>query len=234
MEGSYWKEGLMSEAWDNMVQGLQDAFASVGTTLGEWIPRILVAVLVLIVGRWILRALRTAIERLLDTSAAKSVFDKAGITSALAPSERKASSLVAGMGYAFLMLLLWLVIFRVLQIQPIENLLERLIAVLPLILVAVALVIIAAAVGSFVAELVQPYSEQKNVSWLPSVVRIVILVAGALAALDLLEIRFAEDIIKITTATVGIAFAVAFGVGGIDTAKRWWGRYLAPRQTPNE
>ena len=221
----------MSEAWDNMVQGLKDAFASVGTTLGEWIPRILVAVLLLIVGRWILKTLRKAIERMLDTPAAKTVFDKAGITSALAPSQRKASSLVAGLGYAFLMLLLWLVIFRVLQIEPIESLLERLIAVLPLILVAVALVIIAAAVGSFVADLVRPYSVQKNVSWLPSVVRIVILVAGALAALDLLEIRFAEDIVKIAAAAVGIAFAVAFGIGGIDTAKRWWGRYLSPRDT---
>ena len=220
----------MSDAWDNLVQGLKDAFASVGTTLGEWIPRILVAVLVLIVGRWILRTLRTAIERLLDTPAARSVFDKSGITSALAPSGRKASSLVATVGYAFLMLLLWLIIFRILQIQPIEDLLERLIAVLPLILVAVALVIIAAAVGSFVADLVKPYAEQKSVSWLPSVVRIVILVAGGLAALDLLEITFAEDIVKIVTAAVGIAFAVAFGIGGIDTAKRWWGKYLAPRE----
>lgn len=219
----------MSEAWDNLVQGLKDAFASVGTTLGEWIPRILVAVLILVIGRWILRTLRTAIERLLDTPAVNSVFDKAGITSALAPSERKASNLVATLGYAFLMLLLWLIIFRVLQIQPIENLLERLIAVLPLILVAVALVIIAAAVGSFVADLVRPYADQKNVSWLPSVVRIVILVVGALAALDLLQITFAEDIVKIATAAVGIAFAIAFGIGGIDTAKRWWGRYLAPR-----
>lgn len=220
----------MSEAWDNMVQGLKDAFASVGTTLGEWIPRILVAVLLLIVGRWILRTLRTAIQRLLDTPAAKAVFDKAGITSALAPSQRKASSLVASLGYAFMMLLLWLVIFRVLQIEPIESLLERLIAVLPLILVAVALVIIAAAVGSFVADLVRPYSVQKDVGWLPTVVRIVILVAGALAALDLLDIRFAEDIVKIAAAAVGIAFAVAFGIGGIDTAKRWWARYLAPRE----
>ena len=219
----------MSDAWDNLVQGLKDAFASVGTTLGEWIPRIIVAILLLLIGRWILHTLRKAIERILEIPAVESVFDKAGITSALAPSERKASSLVASLAYAFLMLLLWLIIFRVLQIEPIENLLERLIAVLPLILVAVALVIIAAAVGSFVAELVKPYAEQKNVSWLPSVVRIVILVAGALAALDLLEITFAEDIVKIATAAVGIAFAVAFGIGGIDTAKRWWGRYLAPR-----
>lgn len=219
----------MSEAWDNLIQGLKDAFASVGTTLGEWLPRIVVALLILVVGRWILRTLRTAIERLLETPAVRSVFDRAGITSALAPSGRKASSLLAGVAYAFLMLLLWLIIARIVQIEPIEELLQRLIAVLPLILVAIALVVIAAAVGSFVAELVQPFAEQKQVGWLPSVVKVVILLAGALAALDLLEITFAEDIVKIATAAVGVALAIAFGVGGIDTAKRWWARYLSPR-----
>jgi len=219
----------MSDAWDNMVQGLKDAFASVGSNLGEWLPRIIVALLILVVGRWFIRTLRKALQRILDTPAVTTVFDKAGVTNALAPSGRKASDLLATVGYAFMMLLLWLVIARVLQVQPIEDLLERLIAVLPLILVAVALVIIAAAVGSFVADLVRPYAEQRQVGWLPSFVRVVILVAGALAALDLLEITFAEDIVKIVTAALGVAFAVAFGIGGIDTAKKWWGRYLSPR-----
>jgi hypothetical protein len=27
-----------------------------------------------------------------------------------------------------------------------------------------------------------------------------------------------------------VTFAVAFGIGGIDTAKKWWARYLAPRE----
>lgn len=219
----------MSDAWDNMINGIKDAFGEVGTTLGEWIPRILVALLVLLVGRWLLNTIRGWVEKLLDTQAVQTVFDKAGITSALEPSGKKASSLVATLAYAFLMLLLWLVVFRVLQIEPIEDLLERLVAVLPLIIVAAALVIIAAAVANFVADLVRPYAEQRNVAWLPSLTRVLIIIAGALAALDLLEIRFAEDIVKIIAAALGIAFAVAFGVGGIDTAKQWWARYLAPR-----
>ena len=219
----------MSDAWDNLVAGLKDAFASVGTTLGEWIPRLLVALLILVVGRWILQNLRKWVERLLETPAVQAVFDKAGISSALEPSGKKAAPLLATVAYAFLVLLLWLVIFRVLQIRPIEELMERLIAVLPLILVAAVLVIIAAAVANFVADLVRPYAEQRNVAWLPTVTRVVILIVGVLAALDLLEIRFAEDIVKIFAAAAGIAFAVAFGVGGIDTARQWWGRYLAPK-----
>ena len=218
----------MSDAWDNMIQGFKDAFASVGSTLGEWIPRLIVALLVLLVGRWILNTLRKWIEKLLELPAVQSVFTKAGITSGLAPSGKKASTLLATVAYAFLALMLWLIVFRVLQIEPIEDLLERLIAVIPLILVAGALVIIAAAVANFVADLVAPYAERRNVAWLTTVTRVIIILAGVLAALDLLEIRFAEDIVKIVTAAAGIAFAVAFGIGGIDTAKQWWNRYLAP------
>ncbi len=218
----------MSDAWDNMIQGFKDAFASVGSTLGEWIPRLIVALLVLLVGRWILNTLRKWIEKLLELPAVQTVFTKAGITSGLAPSGKKASTLLATVAYAFLALMLWLIVFRVLQIEPIEDLLERLIAVIPLILVAGALVIIAAAVANFVADLVAPYAERRNVAWLTTVTRVIIILAGVLAALDLLEIRFAEDIVKIVTAAAGIAFAVAFGIGGIDTAKQWWNRYLAP------
>ena len=219
----------MGDAWNNMIDGLEEALRSVGTTLGDWIPRILVALLVLIVGRWLLRMARVWIEKLLETPAAASVFERAGITSALQPSGRKPAALVATIGFAFLALVLWLVVFRVLQIRPIEELLQRLIAVLPLVFVAVVLVIVAAAVANFVADLVRPYAVDREVPWLPGAVRVVILVAGVLASLDLLEIRFAEDIVKILAAALGVAFAIAFGVGGIETARRWWGRYLSPK-----
>ena len=220
----------MSEAWDRFINGIRDAFESVGSGLGEWLPKIVVAIAVLIVGRWIVRTLRNWITKLLESQAVDTLFDKAGLTAALEPSGTKPVALVATVAYAFLMLLLWLIIFRILEIDQIVDLLQRLIAVLPLIFVATALVLVAAAVGTFVADLVRPYAEQRQVAWLPVVVKVVVLLVGVLAALDLLEITFAEDIVKIVTAAVGVAIAIAFGVGGIDTAKQWWARYLAPRE----
>ena len=220
----------MSEAWDRFINGIRDAVESVGSGLGEWLPKIVVAIVVLIVGRWIVRTLRNWITKLLESQAVDALFDKAGLTAALEPSGTKPVALVATVVYAFLMLLLWLIIFRILEIDQIVDLLQRLIAVLPLIFVATALVLVAAAVGTFVADLVRPYAEQRQVAWLPVVVKVVVLLVGVLAALDLLEITFAEDIVKIVTAAVGVAIAIAFGVGGIDTAKQWWARYLAPRE----
>ncbi len=220
----------MSDAWDELINGIQDAFRSVGSVLGEWIPKLVVAIVVLLVGRWILKIVRNWVQKLLDLPAVRNVFDRAGITAALQPSGRSAAGLAAMVIYAVLLVMLWLIVFRILEIEPIVDLLERLLAVLPLIIVAAVLVLIAAAVANFVADLVRPYAEGRNVSWLPTAVRVVILLAGVLAALDLLDIRFAEDVVKILVAAAGIAFAVAFGVGGIDTAKQWWHKYLSPRQ----
>lgn len=212
------------------VDELRDGLESIGSTLADWIPRILVALLVLVIGRWILKMIRTWVEKLLELQPVQSVFQSAGITAAMEPSGRSPAKLVATLIYAFLMIALWLIVARILQIEPIVDLLERLIAVLPLIFVAIALVIIAAAVASFVADLVRPFAESKGVGWLTSVVRVVIILFGALAALDLLNITFAEDIVKIVTAAAGVALAIAFGVGGIDAAKKWWSKYGTPKQ----
>ncbi len=208
---------------------LQENFNDIGGSVADWAVKIAIALLVLIVGRWIINLIRKWMVRLLETDAAKTVFEKAGISNALQPSGRTAAGLVGVILSAVLMVLLWLIIANILEVDPVVDLLERLLAVLPLILVAIVLVIIAAAVGSFVADLVRPYADERGVAWLPSAVRILVLLFGVLAALDLLEIQFAEDIVKIVAAAIGIAFAVAFGIGGIDTAKQWWNRYLSPR-----
>lgn len=207
---------------------LRDGFDDIGESVADWGLKILVAVVVLIIGRWIIGFIRKWVTKLLESNGAQAVFNKAGISSALEPSGRSAASLVASILGAVLLVVLWLIIFQILDVEPIVDLLERLLAVLPLIAVAVALVIIAAAAGNFVSDLIRPYADQREVSWLPSVVRVVILLFGVLAALDLLQIEFAEDLVKIVTAAAGVAFAIAFGIGGVDTAKQWWAK-LNPR-----
>ena len=211
--------------WDQLVDGLE----SVGTTAAEWIPKILVALLVLWIGRWILGLVRSWIEKLLSLPAVQGLFDRAGISSAMATAQQSPAKVAATLIYAVLLVGLWLIVFNILELIAIVDLLERLLAWIPLLLVAAALVIIAAAAGNWVSGLVRPYADQRGVSWLPGAIRVLVLIFGVLAALDILEIRFAEDIVKIVTAAAGIALAVAFGIGGIDTAKKWWERYGSPR-----
>ena len=213
--------------WDQLVA----EFESLGQVIAEWLPRILVALLVLIVGRWILKWVRKLIEKLLNLSFVQGIFDRAGITSALASSDQTATGITASIIYAYLVVVLWLVVFRVLQINTLEDLLERFLAWIPMVLLAVLVVVIAAAIAGWVAALVKPFAESKGVGWLTWLVHIAVIVFGVLFALDILEVTFAEDITKILTAAAGVAFAIAFGVGGIDTAKKWWAKYLSPKET---
>jgi hypothetical protein len=119
---------------------------------------------------------------------------------------------------------------RILQITTIELLLERLLAWIPLLLLAALIVIVAAAVGNWTGNLVRPFAEQQGVGWLSSVVHVGIIIFGVLFALELLNIEFAEDIIMIVIAAAAVAGAIAFGVGGIDAGKRWWAKYGMPRE----
>jgi hypothetical protein len=211
--------------WDQLVE----EFESLGQVIAEWLPRIIVALLILVIGRWILKWIRTLIEKFLNLGFMQAIFDRAGITSALSSSDQTAAGITATVVYAYLVVVLWLIVFRVLQVQTLESLLERFLAWIPIVLLAAIIVIIAAAVASWTAGLVRPFAESRNIGWLAWVVQIAIIVFGALFALDLLEITFAADITKIFAAALGVAFAISFGIGGIDTAKKWWAKYFTPK-----
>lgn len=214
--------------WDS----LADRLRNLGENIVEWAILILVALVVLIVGRWLIGMIRTWTEKLLGARALDPVWKRSGITKALEGGEQTPASLVASVIYAYLMVVLFLVVARVLQLAAIEALLLRLLAWIPLLLLAAVIVIIAAAVGSWSGNLVRPFAGRQGVGWLPGAVHIGVIVFGVLFALDVLNIDFAEDIVKILIAAAAIAGAIAFGVGGIDAGKRWWARYGTPKGTP--
>lgn len=210
--------------WDQFVEELR----TIGQSAAEWIPKILVAILVVIIGRWLLGIVRKIVVRLLETEPVKVVFDRAGITRALGASTQSPAQLAGTVIYAVLMVGLWLIVFRILEVPDIVDLLERLLAWIPIVLMAAIVVIISAAVANWTADLVRPFAEERNVGWLTHVVHVAIIVFGVLFALDILNIDFAEDIVKILFVAGGAAVAIAFGVGGIDTARKWWEKYASP------
>jgi hypothetical protein len=210
--------------WDQLLEELK----SLGELLAEWVVLIAIALFVLIVGRWILRWVRSIIERVVGAQSLTGVWDRSGITRALQSSDQTAASITGTIVYAYLMIGLWLVVARILRLASIEDLLERLLAWVPILVVAAAIVIIAAAVANWTADLVRPFAADKGVPWLTWLIQIAVIVFGLLFAFDLLEVNFAEDVVKIIVASATIALAIAFGVGGIDAAKQWWAKYGTP------
>lgn len=211
--------------WDNLVERLE----TLGQNIVEWAILIAVALVVLIIGRWIIRLIRTWIEKLLGARALDGIWQRSGVSKALEGGDQTPASIVATIVYAYLMVALLLVVARILQLTAIEALLVRLLAWVPLLLLAAVIVIVSAAAGAWAANLVRPFADEQGVPWLTAVVHVGVILFGALFALDILNIDFAEDIVKIVIAAAAIAGAIAFGVGGIDAGKKWWAKYGTPK-----
>lgn len=210
--------------WDRLVE----RFETFGENLIEWAILIVVAVVVLVVGRWLIGLIRTWVEKLFASRPMQPVWDRSGVSSALQGTDQTPASIAATIVYAYLMVALFLVVVRILRITTLEALLERLLAWIPLLLLAAIIVIVFAAGGNWAANLVRPFAEEQGVGWLGKLVHIGIIVFGVLFALELLNIQFAEDIVKIIVGAAAVAGAIAFGVGGIDAGKKWWARYWTP------
>ncbi len=211
--------------WDRLTEGLRD----IGTAIGEWTPKIIGALLILIVGWFIARILRSLVKRFMEWSPVQAVLDAAGINSALEESGYNAASLTASVVYFFLWLTVLMLAFEALEADVIVALIQRFLAVIPVIVVAFVVIVIAAAVGKFVAGLIEPWSTSNGLTWLPWLTRVGFILFGLVTAMEMLRVGFFVN--ALTTAIfggIGIAFAIAFGIGGIDTAKQWWAKYLSP------
>jgi hypothetical protein len=210
--------------WDSLVNRLE----ALGEDLVEWAILLVVALVVLIIGRWIIGLVRRWTERLLGAGFMDPVWKRSGVSTALEGTEQTPASIVGTVLYAYLMIALLLVVARILQLGTIEELLTRLLAWVPLLLLAAVIIVVAAAAGNWAAGLVRPFAEEQGVGWLTTVVHVGIIVFGVLFAMDIVNIDFAEDIVMIVVGAVAVAAAIAFGVGGIDAGKRWWSKYGHP------
>ncbi len=95
--------------WDRLLEELK----MLGETLVEWTILIAVALLILIIGRWILKWVRRIIERVLGVSWLDGVWERSGVNRALENSDQTAASITATVIYAYLMLGLVLIATRV-------------------------------------------------------------------------------------------------------------------------
>ncbi len=216
---------------DDFVDALTESLAGVGGAIGEWLPRIFAALLVLLVGLFIARWIRRIVKRLLEVEALSGFLDKIGIGEAVRNSGYSVADLGATVVYGFLALIVLLITSQTLGIDALTELLQNLIAWLPQLLVALIILAVAALVADFVANLIKPWAERRSFGWVDNAVRVGIIIFGLLTALDYLGIgAITNTLFTVVSGAAGIVLAIAFGVGGIDTAKSWWEKYAAPRQ----
>jgi flagellar biosynthesis protein FliQ len=203
--------------------------------MGDFLPRLAIALAVLIAGYFIAKAVRFAIAKGLRAVNFNVITERAGIDGFLrAGGIRADGTQILALLFYWLVILTALVIgFNSLGLGYITDLLSRVLLFVPKVMVAMLILAFGAYFARFIGHAVTAYCRKlqlQDAELLGRICQYAILAFVVLIALD--QVNIGGDIVRqtflIVLAGVVFALALAFGLGGKDWAaqmlERWWPR----------
>lgn len=192
-------------------------------------PKLLLAIVILIVGYFIAKLLARALDRLLERVGFDRLVERGGIGRALARTKYDASDLLGKLLFYTVMLFVLQFAFGIFGPNPISNLLTAVIAFLPHLFVAVLIVIVAFAVAAGVKDILQATLAGLSYGTMVANLAAAFIVAtGIFAALN--QIRIAPAIVNglfyALLAVIAGSAIIAIGGGGIAPMRQKWEQAL--------
>ncbi len=210
------------------------------TEIGNFLPRLGVALAVLVVGWLLAKAFRFSVVKALRALNFHVLTERAGIDAFLKEggTDKDTAEWVGIIGYALVLLASLIVAFNSLGLTQVTDLLGRVLLFVPRVLVALLVVVFGAYFSRFVANAVQRHFRAAGISdaeVLGRIVRYAVMTFVLLLAIDHLDIGggLIQQTFLILLAGVVFALALAFGLGARDRAaeliERWFPRDPADR-----
>jgi small-conductance mechanosensitive channel len=195
------------------------------TELGSYLPRLLGAILVLVVGWLVAKWLRTGVTKLLQALHFDDIAKKSGIDQVLQQGGLQATltSILSGLIYWTIMLVTLLAAVNSLGLTIASDMLSRVVLYLPNVVVAVIILILGALFGRLIQGIVRTYLSNAQVGgavMISNIAYYAILVFAAAVTLEQLGIGQALVVstFQIAFGALCLALAIAFGLGGRDWA----------------
>ncbi len=198
-----------------------------------FLPRLVMAVVVVLIGYLLAKLARFAVERALRAMNLNVLTERAGTDNFLAQAGLRGDTCTL-----FGMLAFWLVIieslveaFGGLGFTYITDLLHRVVLFTPNLLIAMLVVIFGSYCARFIGNAVENFCLQAQVpdgDMLSRIARYIILAFVIMIALSQVEVggQIVQHTFLIILAGLMLALALAFGLGGRDWAaallQRWW------------
>ena len=208
---------------------MKDALTSGLTTVANFVPKLVIFLLILIIGILVAKAIGKALSALLTKVGFDRAVERGGIKKALENSKLDASDFVGKLIYYTLLLFVLQLAFGVFGPNPISDLLTRVITFLPSLIVAIVIIVVASAIAAAVKVLIE--GTLGGLSYgrvLANAASVFILFLGVVAALDQVGIAttVTTPILIMILATVGGVIVVGVGGGLIKPMQHRWESYL--------
>jgi hypothetical protein len=202
-------------------QGIEDAFGNVM----EFIPKLFGFLVVLVIGYIIAKAISKIADKALERVGFDKAVEKGGIKTALDKSQYDASDIVGKVIFYGLFLLVLQAAFGVFGTNPISDLIASVIAFIPKVLVAIAIVVVMSAIAAAAKVMVQGFlGTLSYAKALANVAAGAIVAVGVFAALSQLEIAPAivNGLFYGLLALVVGSGIIAIGFGGVQPMQQVW------------
>ena len=204
---------------------LSNAANEFWTSVGDYLPKILGALVLLIIALIVAKVLQALVERVLKTVGVEKLMKQKQVQKTLKTAEVNINLVdVAGRITFWVVLIIFgLAISDVLDLTAMSDVIREIINYLPNVLAAVIVLTVTVAGGRLVRDVVAASLSRMRVDFAHSVATFayyVLLVFGTIMAID--QLGFATTLLtaNLTIIVAGVVFALAlaFGLGGRDTA----------------
>lgn len=210
----------------NMV--VMDSVREMLTRVGVFIPRLIGVLLILIIGWLIAKLIELVIVRVLKLIRLDTLSERSGTSNFLAKGGIKytLSELLGVLAYWTAMLIVIMTALNALQWTVAAQLLNKVVAFIPNIIVAVFVLVIGMFVSAVLAGVVRTAASNagiKQARLLGRITQVVVVIFAVVIALEQLNIGkiIIASAVQIILAALGLGLAIAFGVGCKDIAGQY-------------
>lgn len=211
------------QTWQEAVQA---SFNDVTSAVIKYLPNLLGAFIVVIVGVIVGYFLGKAVEKVAQLARLDHLFEKFGIKKNFQRVGLKLSvaKLLGWLTKWFVYIVAFLAVANALQLEAVSTFINSLLLYIPNVIVAVVILIVGVLLAHFVAEIVMGAAEGarfKAASFVATVARYSIVGFSILAALVQLQIATSliETLFMGIIGSVALALGLAFGFGGQGVAR---------------
>ena len=194
----------------------------------NFLPNFLGALLILIIGWIIADLIAWAVDRVLRFLRLPDLFSTAKVEDLVkkAGSKLDTTGLIAGLIKWIILIATFIAAANLLNLETVEVFLDRILAFLPNVVAAGAILLIGAIFAHFMAGVIKGAIAAANLSFVEmvgNVTKYAIMVFAFLAALNQLGIAqpFLQALFNGFVAFLAIAGGLSFGLGGQHVAKEW-------------
>ena len=220
------EQELVKQAVD-LTQPVVDSLTQFGTEVVGFIPNLVGALLLLLIGKVVAKWVDLGLVKILNVLRIETVSKKIGLSAAMKDIglKIKTADIFGVLGYWIIYLVFILAAVDALGVRTITDIVQKLIAYLPNVIAALLIMLIGISVANFLEKVVKQFKYGKVLGKLTYFVIIVLVSVSALEQIGIAVSFFTENV-QILMAGVALAFGLSFGLGTKERAGEFVDHFL--------